>query len=560
MAILIRPVREQFEHDRVIRALELALGERFAVDVNVGDERKVPIKTGTGQAYPDLILSSTDAAKKPVAIVEVETGESVNNLEAMYQWVLLAKARAQFRLYVPVACVDATRRLCAQHAIAPAEVWSYASLGGDQIRLERVFRDAALALRHEPAQYRTPRRHRLGTHPPGQRHRGRGRVGDPEPAPRGLASGGQPPGHCGGGRSGRGRAVAPAAPQAQGLEAQGRQGAPERTPDLEGGAAPAPTTTPSTASSAAVAAVKAAAARAAAAKAAPAAPPLRWPGRPTPAQTAHRSVVPAAARCPRATTTKVAATAVAPGPPPAKAAASATPAPVARPRSRPRPNRPVRSKAAPVAKARVGGQTCRRGCAREAGRDQADRAGEGDRAQGGRSQAGRSEVQARQEVTACQGRAVTRKPASPARAAGKATAAPAPARGKGKPAAKAPVRPAAGKAVASRPAAKKAVAHAGRPAAKATPRPATTSSPARGGAVTRGAKASARPARPSTSATSRYQGQPAGGPSTRRSQERPPRGRSDHREHPLDGQTCAFDAPCFGKQAEAEVAARRVCR
>ena len=144
MATLIRPVREQFEHDRVIRALEAAFGERFAVEVNVGDERKFAIKTGTGQAYPDLILSSNDAARKPLAIVEVETGESVNNLEAMYQWVLFAKARAQFRLYVPVAFVDATRRLCSQHSIGPAEIWTYASLSGDQIRLERVYRDPAL--------------------------------------------------------------------------------------------------------------------------------------------------------------------------------------------------------------------------------------------------------------------------------------------------------------------------------------------------------------------------------------------------------------------------------
>ncbi len=144
MAILIRPVREQFEHDRVIRALELAFGERFAVDVNVGDDRKVPVKTGTGQAYPDLILSPTDAGKRPVVIVEVETGESVNNLEAMYQWVLFAKARAEFRLYVPVAFVDVARRLCVQHSVALAEIWSYASVGGDQIRLERVFRSPSL--------------------------------------------------------------------------------------------------------------------------------------------------------------------------------------------------------------------------------------------------------------------------------------------------------------------------------------------------------------------------------------------------------------------------------
>jgi hypothetical protein len=144
VAILIRPVREQFEHDRVIRALELSFGEKFVVEVNVGDERRVPIKTGTGQAYPDLILTPKDAPGKPFALIEVETGESVNNLEAMYQWVLFAKARAQFRLYVPVACVDATRRLCAQHSIGAGEIWSYGSLGGDQIRLERVFRDPGL--------------------------------------------------------------------------------------------------------------------------------------------------------------------------------------------------------------------------------------------------------------------------------------------------------------------------------------------------------------------------------------------------------------------------------
>jgi hypothetical protein len=150
VAILIRPVREQFEHDRVIRALELALSERFVVEVNVGDDRKVPIKTGTGQAYPDLVLSTLDTARKHVAIVEVETGESVNNLEAMYQWVLFAKARAQFRLYVPVVCVDAARRLCSQHSIAVAEIWSYASLGGDQIRLERVFRDPSLSADTSP--------------------------------------------------------------------------------------------------------------------------------------------------------------------------------------------------------------------------------------------------------------------------------------------------------------------------------------------------------------------------------------------------------------------------
>ncbi|MBA2354823.1 MAG: hypothetical protein H0V80_09170, partial [Acidobacteria bacterium] len=150
MAILIRPVREQFEHDRVIRALEYTLGQRFTVESNVGDQQRAPVRAGQEMLFPDLILNTPDSGKKPHAIVEVETGESVNHLEAMAQWVRFAKVRTQFHLYVPAAHVEAARRLCADHHVSPAEVWSFVPLG-DQIRFTQVFRDPSL-----PADGRVP--------------------------------------------------------------------------------------------------------------------------------------------------------------------------------------------------------------------------------------------------------------------------------------------------------------------------------------------------------------------------------------------------------------------
>ena len=69
-------------------------------------------------------------------LVEVETGESVNNLEAMAQWVHFSKARAPFHLYVPVAAFDVARRLCEANGVRAAEIWTYRALleGFDLVR------------------------------------------------------------------------------------------------------------------------------------------------------------------------------------------------------------------------------------------------------------------------------------------------------------------------------------------------------------------------------------------------------------------------------------------
>ena len=92
--ILVRPVREQLEHDRVIRLLQAKYKRKFEVAINPGNEQTAAVGPTESPWYPDLVLLSSERARKLVGVVEVETSESVNNLEAMYQWGLFAKAKA----------------------------------------------------------------------------------------------------------------------------------------------------------------------------------------------------------------------------------------------------------------------------------------------------------------------------------------------------------------------------------------------------------------------------------------------------------------------------------
>jgi hypothetical protein len=137
--ILVRPVREQLEHDRVIRLLQVKLKRKHDVVINIGSDQTVPVKIGQVQIYPDLLLTATDRGKKLMGTVEVETGESVNHLEAMAQWAHLGRARAPFHLYVPAGCVDIARRLAAENHVNVAELWSFHTIG-DQTRFTLVHR------------------------------------------------------------------------------------------------------------------------------------------------------------------------------------------------------------------------------------------------------------------------------------------------------------------------------------------------------------------------------------------------------------------------------------
>jgi hypothetical protein len=142
--ILVRPVREQLEHDRIIRLLQAKLKRKHEVAINAGDEQTAGIRIGAGQMFPDLVLSSPDKGRRLEGIIEVETGESVNHLEAMAQWAHFGRARSPFYLYVPAAAVDIARRLCTENQVGVSEIWSYHSIG-DQTRFILVQR-----MNHQP--------------------------------------------------------------------------------------------------------------------------------------------------------------------------------------------------------------------------------------------------------------------------------------------------------------------------------------------------------------------------------------------------------------------------
>jgi len=140
--ILVRPVREQLEHDRVIRLLQAKYKRKFEVAINPGNEQTMPVGNGDAPWFPDLVLQSQERARKLLGTVEVETTESVNHLEAMSQWVTFSKFKAAFHLYVPTGCIDNTRRLCTELNITVDELWAYQAVG-EQIRFTLVQRSAA---------------------------------------------------------------------------------------------------------------------------------------------------------------------------------------------------------------------------------------------------------------------------------------------------------------------------------------------------------------------------------------------------------------------------------
>ena len=139
--ILVRPVREQLEHDRLIRLLQAKLKRKFDPGINPGAEQNSPVGIGPTAVFPDLVLFSDEKGRRIQGVIEVETGESVNHLEALAQWTHLARLRVPFHLYVPTGMVDVARRLCEDNQIVVTEIWSYHSLG-DQVRFALVHRSS----------------------------------------------------------------------------------------------------------------------------------------------------------------------------------------------------------------------------------------------------------------------------------------------------------------------------------------------------------------------------------------------------------------------------------
>jgi hypothetical protein len=160
--ILVRPVREQLEHDRIIRLLQSKFRRKFEAGMNPGIEQNAAVGSGPSALYPDLVLLSQERGHRLQGVVEVETGESVNHLEALAQWAHFAKIRAAFHLYVPAGMVDVARRLCEDSHIFVGEIWSYHTVG-DQVRFTLVHRNReAPPVLPRP---RTPARQQPATRP-----------------------------------------------------------------------------------------------------------------------------------------------------------------------------------------------------------------------------------------------------------------------------------------------------------------------------------------------------------------------------------------------------------
>ena len=145
--ILTRPVREQLDHDRVVRLLQARYKRKHDVVINPGSEQNQSVTVGALAVHPDLLLYGTAGGRKLQGTVEVETGESVNHLEALAEWGVFSKLRVPLHIYVPTASVESALRLCTALQIPVAEVWTF-HLTFDQARFTMVHRspEAARAL------------------------------------------------------------------------------------------------------------------------------------------------------------------------------------------------------------------------------------------------------------------------------------------------------------------------------------------------------------------------------------------------------------------------------
>ena len=76
----------------------------------------MPVSSGTSTVFP-IWLVSLERGKRLQAVVEVETGESINHLEALAGWAHFAKLRAAFLPAVPSGMVDVARRLCKDNQV-----------------------------------------------------------------------------------------------------------------------------------------------------------------------------------------------------------------------------------------------------------------------------------------------------------------------------------------------------------------------------------------------------------------------------------------------------------
>ena len=113
--MLNRSYRNQSIHDKVIQVAALNLDRRnHDVYTNPNNERNVWI----GDNYPDIIMSKKGTSTVEF-IIEVETADSVNIVEATNQWKKYAtEIKASFYILVPLTHKLIAINLCKQVGIS----------------------------------------------------------------------------------------------------------------------------------------------------------------------------------------------------------------------------------------------------------------------------------------------------------------------------------------------------------------------------------------------------------------------------------------------------------
>ena len=155
--ILLRPIREQLEHDRVIRQLQTRWRRRFDVGINVGSKETVSVRSGSRTCFPDLVLTRTAGGRRLHGVIEVETAESVNHLEAMSEWSHFAKVKGSFYLYVPAGFTEVALRLCQAAKVNVAEIWAYYAIDS-QAKFSMAYRSARAKQRIRAASVRAAKK------------------------------------------------------------------------------------------------------------------------------------------------------------------------------------------------------------------------------------------------------------------------------------------------------------------------------------------------------------------------------------------------------------------
>ena len=113
--ILVRPVREQLEHDRVIRLLQAKYKRKFEVAINPGHEQNAPVG-GPPPWFPDLVLQSSDKSRQAARRRRGRDDGVDQSPRGDVAVGDVLRLRVPFHLYVPAGSVDSARRLCQRPA------------------------------------------------------------------------------------------------------------------------------------------------------------------------------------------------------------------------------------------------------------------------------------------------------------------------------------------------------------------------------------------------------------------------------------------------------------